>query len=671
VVLAAVRQNGHALEFASDDLKLDREVVLAALEQNGVALKHSGWANGLNFHLIDDREVVLTAVRQRGWALGYALTDMIGDRAIVLAAVEQNGMALQFAAIILRHDRRMVVLAAVLQDGRALQFADTSPVYEPLPPSDNPLKADKELVLAAVRQNGLALAYAADALRADGEVVLAAVRQNGHALRHASVQGQQDWHKVVFLAAVGQTGGSVVHIAPNAVDDEIALAAVTQDGKSLEALPAHYLSDLNMALAAARQHPYAILFASDDLWGTDFEQLVEAAVSPNDNPPIELDFPGLYRYAPYRALGADHRLHVLLAANNGGSLGLMPVEVRGQPSVVMAAVTHSGMALEFASVRLKSDRDVLMAAVRSDGLALAWAGARVQTFPDVVLAAVKNNGLALRFAPAAFPDHRATVLAALAQNGLALRYASEGLREDRAVVLVAVRSDGLALNFAAPQLWSDRGIVFHAVLQNEIMKPPVPVRPRVPRSGAGLDLTHPDMLDKNSEMFNEMQGTVAHSDEPEDVDELEHVALRHPEDYTMEAYKMLNTYPLLVSGLATDPFLQEIARAGVSILAHDAHRWAQRRLAVTTLLMPDAAPALSPDLIDQVCRRVHRQAAATELEFEAAARQSAVAQFEAAAAATGGFLHPEVVARAEALRAQQARRERQRLQAEAEAPGER
>ena len=46
----------------------------------------------------------------------------------------------------------------------------------------------REFVLAAVRQNGDALLYAAAGLRADREVVLAAVWQNGDALQHAAAE---------------------------------------------------------------------------------------------------------------------------------------------------------------------------------------------------------------------------------------------------------------------------------------------------------------------------------------------------------------------------------------------------------------------------------------------------------------------------------------------------
>ena len=77
-----------------------------------------------------------------------------GDREIVLAAVAQDGCALHHAAAELRGDRE-VVLAAVAQNGNALRSAAAE------------LKGDREFVLAAVAQDGRALGYAAAELRDD------------------------------------------------------------------------------------------------------------------------------------------------------------------------------------------------------------------------------------------------------------------------------------------------------------------------------------------------------------------------------------------------------------------------------------------------------------------------------------------------------------------------
>ena len=60
------------------------------------------------------------------------------------------------------------------QDGEALKHASAE------------LKADREVVLAAVAQYGNAVRCASAELKADREVVLAAARQNSDALRYAT-----------------------------------------------------------------------------------------------------------------------------------------------------------------------------------------------------------------------------------------------------------------------------------------------------------------------------------------------------------------------------------------------------------------------------------------------------------------------------------------------------
>jgi len=55
-VLAAVQQDGDALQYAAEELKKDREVVLAAVQQNGRALKYA--AEELN----KDREIAQKAI---------------------------------------------------------------------------------------------------------------------------------------------------------------------------------------------------------------------------------------------------------------------------------------------------------------------------------------------------------------------------------------------------------------------------------------------------------------------------------------------------------------------------------------------------------------------------------------------------------------------------------
>jgi hypothetical protein len=117
-------------------------VVLAALTQKG------GWAlQYASAELKNDKEVVLVAVAQNGRALVHASVELKNDKEVVLAAVARNGLALQFAPAKLKNDKE-VVLAAVASFGHALQFASAA------------LKSDKEVVLAAVAWHGNALCHA-------------------------------------------------------------------------------------------------------------------------------------------------------------------------------------------------------------------------------------------------------------------------------------------------------------------------------------------------------------------------------------------------------------------------------------------------------------------------------------------------------------------------------
>ena len=67
-------------------LKADREFMLAAVKQNGWALKYA------SDELKGDREIVLEAVKQKGYALQFASDELKGDREIVLEAVRTSGI---------------------------------------------------------------------------------------------------------------------------------------------------------------------------------------------------------------------------------------------------------------------------------------------------------------------------------------------------------------------------------------------------------------------------------------------------------------------------------------------------------------------------------------------------------------------------------------------------
>ena len=94
--------------------------------------------------------------------LKYASNEVRANKENVLAAVKECGRALKYASVELRADKE-VVLTAVAGDGKSLEYASVE------------LRADKEVVLTAVANDGKSLEYASKELRGDKEVIVEAM----------------------------------------------------------------------------------------------------------------------------------------------------------------------------------------------------------------------------------------------------------------------------------------------------------------------------------------------------------------------------------------------------------------------------------------------------------------------------------------------------------------
>jgi len=200
VVTEAVCQDGEALRFASEDLRGTYEVVLDAVRQNGEALRFA------SDELREDSDLALEAVRSSGFALRYVpagLRNADGRKVyedVALEAVQQTWEAVEFAVAL----NPEAMLEAVRQDWRAILH-----LLARKPPPDaalltelaaanpgvlraGPLRSSRDVALAAVRHDGLALRHASATLRADRALVAEALRQHPDALWQAAPALQRD-----------------------------------------------------------------------------------------------------------------------------------------------------------------------------------------------------------------------------------------------------------------------------------------------------------------------------------------------------------------------------------------------------------------------------------------------------------------------------------------------
>jgi hypothetical protein len=388
VVLAAVKQNGRALEYVSEELKSDKEVVLAAVAQTVAALKY------VSEELKGDKEVILVVVTQNGWALNYASKELKGDKEVVLAAVKQNRNALEYASEELKADKEFM-MAAVTKNIHALEYASED------------LKRDKEFILAAVNQYGAALKYASEELKSDREIVLAAVTQDGVALEYASEELKGD--------------------------KEFILAAVTQDSWALEYASEELKGDKEVVLAAVKQSGVALRYASEDLKGD--KEVVLAAISQE----VEI-----LKFAS-EELKANKEFMLDVVTQDGLALEYASEDLKQDKEVVLAAVKQNGLALEYAFEELKGDKEVVLAAVTQNIVTLEYASEELKQDKEVLekikngrIIALSQNGLLLASISVGDLTEEMCFIA-VRQNNYAYRYVPKELITPELVKLLPVK----------------------------------------------------------------------------------------------------------------------------------------------------------------------------------------------------------------------------------------
>lgn len=278
--MEALRVNGANIQYLSDELRSNKEIGLEAM---------SRWCYGLQYlppALRADRDVVLRAVEHCacGDVLAFADETMKADREVVLRAGISDTSSLQFAARSVMEDKSLILelLEKCSYGSSNIVFTYANPSMfsdrdfmlssvqksgDLLKHADQALKADRELVAAAIRNSsGAALDYADDALRSDRELVLEAISYHGQNLCYATHSLHLD--RDIVLAAV-RKGFSLANLKPCAAnflsDREIVLAAVTVSGSNLQFAIESLRADREVVLIAAKKDGFAVDFASAEL----------------------------------------------------------------------------------------------------------------------------------------------------------------------------------------------------------------------------------------------------------------------------------------------------------------------------------------------------------------------------------------------------------------------
>ena len=280
----------------------------------------------------------------------FAHEDMKKDRDVVKAAVDQNGMALEYVHEDLKRDPG-IVKVAVAQNGCALQFAHED------------LRKDRNVVKVAVAQNLKAIYYAHEDLRKDLDIVKVVVAQNGHALQYAHEGFKKD--RDVVKAAVAQNGCALQFAHEDMKKDrDVVKAAVDQNGMALEYAQEGFKKDRDVVKAAVAQNGMALRFAHEDL-KKDCD-VVKAAVDQNgmalrfahEDLQKELDIASTVK--------EDVKIKLISHSNGRGTMDLL-----GNGIESIQRKNKSSSSAEITAQAIKNRSDEAFAAAKADGSASA------------------------------------------------------------------------------------------------------------------------------------------------------------------------------------------------------------------------------------------------------------------------------------------------------------
>ena len=481
----AVNQNGMALQYCTEEMKADYEIVLAALQSNSKAVLFADarWQEDLGYHTVDDFDEselksVLGLIKHGGQNLDNAPRKFKRSFLVCLLAVQNDGLALKYADDTLK-DCKEIVLEAVKQNGLALQYASDA------------LRRDKELDMQAVRNNGYAwqfisedsmgdyniLSCASDFIKRNKALMLAAVKRNAYLYKLVSDSLKND--KELALLAVSQLGSNLEYVGPDLkADHEIVESAIRNDGSAIKYVPECVKIDDCLLLTILKKSPE--LKSNFDFWNIAVKyngmllQLASAA--------IKRDKAVVIKATSNNYLALKHADKALY---DDMDLLKLAGKLRDDSSFMKDVVSLNGLRLDLCTAQVKECKDVVLAAVEQNGFAIQYAPLGLMMDYDVALAAVKNKGPALEFLPDSMKNNEILTRVAVCEDAMSVKFAAEKFQRDLNIIQIALMSknaeelkrdrdfwrricnlNGLLLQEAPFEIQEDVRIVRSAVIQN-------------------------------------------------------------------------------------------------------------------------------------------------------------------------------------------------------------
>mmetsp|Transcript_32051 Transcript_32051/g.76482 ORF Transcript_32051/g.76482 Transcript_32051/m.76482 type:complete len:481 (-) Transcript_32051:164-1606(-) len=314
--------------------------------------------------------------------------------------------------------------------------------YRRLRKAPEEIRADQQVVLAAIEQDAEAIKFASESIKANRECALEALKKNWRLYSFLDLNLWED--RDVVMLFVPHVPSVYAKLSSEMKSDRGLVEAVLRtDGWALRSAPCNFQADRDLVLLAAR------------------------SATPTQRPWNNF-------LSITRTFAADKEVVMACVATGGCTISQVDEALQKDPEVLKALIRGHPRELANAPGFIQEDREFVLQMLGIDGMVLEFAGKFVDD-AECVAAAIQNSPRAIKFASLRLRGDKTLAEMALSSRPAnrwadpgspLLSYMSKELRGDRAVVLAAVSNTWEALEFADAQFLKDREVVLAAVSQS-------------------------------------------------------------------------------------------------------------------------------------------------------------------------------------------------------------
>jgi hypothetical protein len=116
-VLEAVKEDGYALKYASEKMKNDEDVVLEAMKPSEFDFLYYCYGyqplpfQFASYNIRNNKNIVIKLLKENGLVLEWVSDRLKDDEEVVLEAIKQNCLAIKFASYSVRNNKKIAMIA--------------------------------------------------------------------------------------------------------------------------------------------------------------------------------------------------------------------------------------------------------------------------------------------------------------------------------------------------------------------------------------------------------------------------------------------------------------------------------------------------------------------------------------------------------------------------------